>query len=258
MPVKFKLKPREGYDDDLNLIPVAEPVEDIKPEIIIPKNRIVTLDDMAADNGTYKMQEEWIGYWNDFKDGRLFASMKDMYAAFGQIQRNPGQYKNPLASLRDAFDKRWVITSTRINYKANSMQAEIIHHYGSNGHKDSIQLEIPFYDYTKIMDVLNSEVGLAYMRALFGTEDDKKDISDTLKFVSGKKEDEIFVWTPDLDGRSRIPVGAALLSYGSGEFRVYGCNIHYIGGSDFSNGGCSFGVRYASIEARKAMTSADI
>ena len=238
MPVKFELKFKPGYDSEGRRIPVELAVEEAKPEIIIPKNHVITLDEIAADNGSYKTQEEWIEYWN----GKLFASMENLYAAFGQIQQSPEQYRTLLVSLRDAFDKRWVVTSTRIKYQAGSNHAEIIHHYGSNGHEQNVNLDIPVYRGTKINDVLNSEGGMAYLKALFGTEQDKKDISDTLKFISKKKKDEIFVWTPDLDDRVSVPDRAALLGYGIDGFLVDGSNSY--------NDGRSFGVRYASDSER--------
>ena len=244
MPVKFELKFKPGYDSEGRRIPVEPIVEEAKPEIIVPKNNVITLDEIAAENGAYKTQKQWIGYWNGVKDGRLFASMKDMYAVFWQIRQSPEQYRTLLANLRDAFDKRWVVTSTRIIYQAGSTQAEIIHHYGSNGHEQNIHLEIPVYRRTKISDVLNSEGGLAYLKALFGTEQDKKDISDTLKLVSRKEKDEIFVWTPDLDGRASYPDKVALLYY-------YIDGFHVNGNDDIGSDGRSFGVRYASVRERE-------
>ncbi len=246
MPVKFVLKFKPGYDSEGRRIPVEPAVEEAKPGIIIPNNHIVTLDDIAAENGAYKTQEQWIGYWDGVKDGRLFASMKDMYAAFGQMRQSPEQYRMLLASLRDAFDKIWAVTSTRIRYRAGSTQAEIIHHYGSYRHNQNIHLEIPVYRRTKISDVLNSEGGLAYLKALFGTEQEKKDIADTLKFVSRKEKGEIFVWTPDLDGRANVPDRAALLYFDDDGFLVYGDYYIYMGSN-----GCSFGVRYASVRERE-------
>ena len=239
MPVKFELKFKPGYDSEGRRIPVEPAPEEAKAEIIIPNNHIVTLDDIAADNSSKKTQGQWIDYWNNINDGRIFASMGDMYAAFGQIRQSPEQYRTLLANLRDAFDKRWVVTSTRIIYQAGSTQAEIIHHYGSNGHEQNINLEIPVYRGTKISDVLNSADGLAYLKNLFGTEHDKKDIADTLKFVGGKEKDEIFVWTPDLDGRDSVPDRAALL-----EFIVDGLCVN--GDDSIDDDGRSFGVRYGS------------
>ncbi len=237
MPVKFELKFKPGYDSEGRRIPVEPAPEEAKPEIIVPKNNVITLDEIAAENGAYKTQKQWIGYWNGVKDGRLFASMKDMYAVFWQIRQSPEQYRTLLANLRDAFDKKLIITSTRIRYQAGSTQAEIIHHYGSNGHEQNIHLEIPVYRNTKISNVLNSEVGLAYLKALFGTEQEKKDIADTLKLVSRKEKGEIFLWTYDLDDRASFSEGAALLGY-VGDFCVYVNGIYIY---------CrSFGVRYGS------------
>ncbi|MBU0470859.1 MAG: hypothetical protein KJ598_01150, partial [Nanoarchaeota archaeon] len=144
------------------------------------------LDEVSADNGRKRTQDDWFKYWSKIKDGRVMASMGDLYTSFKLIKkmRESGTAEEQaiaqryLNSLREDFDwpgkKNWLVSSTRLIYSGNSLDTRIIHHYRSNGLEltKEVILEVPIYRGIEIEDVFSSDRGSAYLQALLDTEDD--------------------------------------------------------------------------------------
>jgi hypothetical protein len=224
------------------------------------ENRIIQLDNLSAENGSKKTQDDWVSYWNNINNfgapirGRIFASMPDYYQAFKQLKekvehgssKDKQLTKKVVDSLREDFDwpskNNWLISSTRIKYQSNTEDAQIIHHYNCNN-KSLIQqydILIPEYLGVLISDVVNDTRGLTYLQTFLGTKDNKNLIMENLEFISNKPRNEIKIWTPPLINntyttRTQRPERASGFDYGSGEF-------HVDGSSSLDNVGRSRGV----------------
>lgn len=216
------------------------------------------LDEHAADNGRKRLQPDWFDYWSNINDGRVMASMGDLYASFKIMKKmhegteqEKAKAKSLLFSLRDDFDwprkQNWLIASTRLIYSGNSLDARIVQHYRCNQPelvKETL-LEVPVYKETPVETVMSKEVGLMYMKTYFDTEDASETIIQTLEFISSKNRKDIRVWTAGwsadsesavLKNRAEFPERAAGFFYDYDLFHVDGVNFDY-------DPGCSRGVR---------------
>jgi len=216
------------------------------------------LDEVSADNGRKRTQDDWFKYWSKIKDGRVMASMGDLYTSFKLIKkmRESGTAEEQaiaqryLNSLREDFDwpgkKNWLVSSTRLIYSGNSLDARIIHHYQSNKPEltKEVTLEVPIYHETNIGDIFNDNKGSVYLQTLLDTEDDAETIISTLEFISGKRRAGITGYTAGwsqaslsdaLKQRGRFPNGAAGFDYDDDEF-------HILGSNNIGCPGCSRGV----------------
>ena len=194
------------------------------------------IDALPAENGAYKMQDQWIQYFNALKDGRVFASMPDYYPFFKQLKNSietgddNAASQAVIQSLRKDFKDRWIVSSTRIQNginPANSLEGKIIHNYGC---KDTSLVneeikEIPVYSSAGIAEVVQEQKGLEYLRAYFGTNDSAETIIQLMGFVSGKERSKIKVWTADTDARSQPTDKVAVLSYGGDGFHINGDDL---------------------------------
>ncbi len=234
----------EGLPDE---VPEHGPQGPASPVIWHPGMKCI-VDAASAENSANKIQDQWIEYWNNINDGRFFASMPDYYQFFKQLKNNieTGNNKDAsqaaMQSLREDFEDRWIVTSTRIQYginPRNSLEGKIVHHYGCNDTslvKEEIK-EIPVYRDEGITKVIQEQKGLEYLQTYFDTGDDAETIVQLMEFISGKKRNKIKVWTADTDARSSPTNRVAALSFDFGEF-------HVIGGSSLVSGGRARGVRY--------------
>ena len=199
-----------------------------------PPEPLFSLDTAAAENRAVKTQDDWITYWNTLTDGRVMASMGDFYRAGKEAD------SKLLRSLQRDFNKNFLITSTRIYYDPDSLEATIIDYVGSTV---VIPLErrttIPAYTVVRLGEVLSSATGLAYLQTLLRTSDTADEIKKTLQRLSGKTSEETRVYTP-LQGAGRNNLQrAARLWINSVRFDL-DCII------DLCNDGCSRGVRLIS------------
>lgn len=174
------------------------------------------IDLQPADNGKYRTQNQWIPFFNE--KGVAMISAPDVYRA-GQSGSD-----ELVKSLRKDFDRDYIVTSTRIIYNPNSLDAKIVHNHGSTVVKPTeSKVIVPVYqDWTKLSKVLGTEEGKAYLSALFGTKDNAENMAKTLSKLSGKSIDDNCVWTPTQDGRKDRPERAVGFDYGSGRFHVDG------------------------------------
>ena len=213
----------------------------------------IILDCHAAEKGDRRTQDEWIEYWN--KSDRVMASMADYYQYFKQLKGNNDEdkVKTLLTSLREDFDHQekgnWLISSTRLVYSKDNLDARIIQHYGFA--RDELvkeaEIKVPVYRGTPVTQVVSEGEGLAYLQTLFGTEDEGEEIIQILEFVSDRNRDVIKVWTAAVEDaytRSQYPSRAAGFDYGN--------DIFHVGGDDgLGSQGRSRGVIYPRSGATK-------
>lgn len=179
----------------------------------LPQNRVIDLQ--SADNGAVKTQDKWIHYFNE--QGKPMVSVPDVYRV--------GQEGNQrlIASLRQVFDERWLVTSTRETYEPDTLNARIIHDYGSRfAQPVSTNVLVPVYSGKPLDHVLQDNEGVAYLHAKLGTQDKPDAIEKTLVDLSGKTPDLIRIWTPDQKSRASYQERAAGFGFDVGGFHVGG------------------------------------
>ena len=150
---------------------------------------------LPGDN-EYRTQEQAIAHHNERKERML--SLPDVFQLVKE--NNTGA----IESLRTTFDPRWLVTSTRIIYNSENLSAKIIHNADSTVTKPiEINLkEVPVCRPTYIKDLIETEAGLSYIRALINNKKaTKEEIIDFLVKLSGKKEKKIRFWTPSQSSR---------------------------------------------------------
>lgn len=213
--------------------------------------RIITLDEAAADNGSTKTQNQWIGYWNTIQDGRVFSSAPDLYQAFKQLKslqegspQERQQSQSLIDSLRQDFRQSWVVTSTRLIHQPNTLDTKIIHHFGNKDPSliQQTELEVPEYLGIRLANSLSDPKLEIYLQSLLDTKDNIEEITKTLEFISNKPRPNIKIWTPPLQinqylTRQQYPERAARFGIDAGGFRVVG------GGLVDDDDGRSWGVR---------------
>jgi hypothetical protein len=213
---------------------------------LMTPERKFNLDEATVDNGTKRTQNDWFDYWENIDDGRVFASMGDLYCNFKLLKKISEEGKDQALlqrvtdKLHDDFDwsgkSNWLTTSTRVNYQSDSLEGSIIHHYRSSQSDlmDKTNLLIPEYRGTIITKVVKSGEGLHYLQTLFDTKDDAETIVQALEFISEKSRKEIQVWTAKKANhtytRKSHPKRAAGFYYLSGCFHVLGIYVMDIAG----------------------------
>jgi len=185
----------------------------------LPQNRVIGLQ--SADDGALRTQEAWITYFNELSKQRgvpiLMISAPDVYRT--------GQEGNSrlITSLRQVFDKRWLVTSTRESYEPDTLNARITHNHGSDVVKPtSKNVLVPVYSDTHLDQVLQDNDGVAYLQVKLGTQDKPDTIEKTLAELSGKRPDLIRISTPAQEGRSSYQERSADFGFGGGRFLVVG------------------------------------
>ncbi|MEK6853136.1 MAG: hypothetical protein AABX64_00460 [Nanoarchaeota archaeon] len=225
----------------------------------------LTLDEKSAENGKKKTADEWIKYWNKIKDGRVMASMGDLYANFKIIKKMresgtaEGQAKaqSYLNGLREDFiwesNEGGLIANTRLFYSANSLDARVVQHYKCKKPELTKErvIEVPVYEGTLIEEVADSGSGLTYLQTILDTEDDAEIIIQTLEFIGSKSRSDIFSWTAPTKSekyytRAKMPERAVWLNSGTGRFYL-NCSSSPISGI-----GRARRVRGASVSEQEA------
>ena len=187
----------------------------------------------------FRTQEEWVEYFN--KEKKPMISMPNVF----QLVKEKNT--EAIESLRKDFDK-WLVTSTRIIYDKENLSAKIIHNADSTVTKQKeINLkEIPYCNPTYLKELLETEGGLEYIRALIDNKATKEQIIDFFVKLSGKKEKNIRFWTPSQSSRKDKQVRSVGLYFdGFDRFVVVG--NYWFGNS----GGLSRGVIVDSAKQTK-------
>ncbi len=154
-----------------------------------------------------KNQKDWIDYFN--KKAEKMISSPDIYRAVN---------KELIESLKEDFKESWEVTSTRIIYNKENLNAEIIHDVDSKITKPKkYKVKIPVFN----GDFEENKETEKYLQALFDTKDSLDKILKTLKKFG--KDKKIRLWTPSQSNRkSREFRSVGLCFYGFGRFVVYG------------------------------------
>ncbi len=152
-----------------------------------------------------KTQKNWIDHFNN--KGEKMISVPDIYRVTN---------KTIIESLKEDFKDDWEVTSTRIIYNKDNLNAEIIHNADSKVVKPKkYKVKVP---------VLNgnfeeNKETEKYLQALFDTKDNLDKILKTLKKFG--KDKKIRLWTPDQSSRKRKPIRSVELYFsGFGGFNV--------------------------------------
>ena len=139
-------------------------------------------------------------------------------------------------SLRDDFDKSWLVTSTRIIYNPDTLDGKIVHNHGSAiVQPTERRVPVPVYQGTPLGEVLESSQGRDYLHALFNTRDSPENVEKALTALSGKGIGDTYVWTLDQASRASNPEGAAGFVFVLDGFLVFG-SYRVDGGLGLSHG----------------------
>src|SRR3989344_5273161 len=214
--------------------------DEVFPEIItLPQSNSTPLelffDSAPAENGEFKTQNDWIAYWNNIRDGRRFASLADYYQVFRQLDNalrtgssaERTAANQSIVSLRKDLREKWLLTSTRIIYQPNSLEARLIHGFGAGNPQQTSErnLTVPLCWDTPITEVYSTAEGLAYLRSLLSTDETGPVIAERLSAVSGYQPQNIKMLTPALQNngyltRRQLPERAVLLYADDQWFRL--------------------------------------
>ncbi len=177
-----------------------------------------------------KTQKDWIDYFNN--KGEKMISAPDIYRVVN---------KELIESLREDFKENWEVTSTRIIYNKDNLNAEIIHNTDSKVVKPKkYEVEIPVLD----GGFEENKETEKYLQALFDTKDNLDKILKVLKKFG--KDKKIRLWTPNQSSRKDKGVRSVVLYfYGFGGFYVNG--VSWFGSDD----GLSRGVIIDSAKQTK-------
>ena len=177
-----------------------------------------------------KTQKDWIYYFNN--KGEKMISTPNIYRATN---------KELIESLKKDFEDSLEVTSTRIIYDKDNLNAEIIHDVDSKVVKPKkCKVKIPILD----GDFEENKETEKYLQALFDTKDNIGKILKTLKKFG--KDKKLRLWTPNQSNRKERPIRSVVLDF-SGFVRFF------VGG-DFwfvSFGGLSRGVIIDSAKQSK-------
>jgi len=166
-----------------------------------------------------KTQKDWVEHFNN--KGEKMISAPDIYKS---------TKKDIIESLKADFQEKWIITSTRIIYNKDNLNAEIIHDADSTIVKPKIyNIKVPIIEGDFKQD---SETEL-YLQALFDTKDKINKILKTLKKFG---KDNLTLYTPTQSQRNDYHVCSVDLCFGCfGRFDVFGFG-RFDYGSGFSRG----------------------
>ena len=216
-----------------------------------PAEEKLLLDEHSIRSWLGKKKQDtpdgWVKYWSKIKDGRMMASMGDLYESFKLIQklRQSGTVEEQakaqlyLDSLREDFiwsgKKGGLVANTRLFYSANSLDARVVQHYKcikpELTHEQTIT--VPDYSGDRVEQIADDKTGLIYLQTILDTEDDAETIIRTLEFISGKGRSDICCWTaPTKSGkyftRTKHPERAAWFGCISNNLYLYGNrNLNY-------------------------------
>ncbi len=196
---------------------------------------------LLVGDSKYRTQKQAIDYHNQRKEVML--GLPHIFQLWKENNTEA------LESLRKNFDPRWLVLSDRIIYNSENLSAKIIHNTGSTITKPiEIEVkEIPICRPTYIKDLIETEAGIEYIRALINNKKlTKEEIINFFVELSGKKEKNIRFWTPTQSSRKDKQVRSVGLYFDDfGRFYVGGYSWF-----DFSEG-FSRGVILDSVEQTK-------
>ncbi len=144
-----------------------------------------------------RTQSELIDLFN--QSGKVMASMPDFYElAKSEDDKLLEEIKEDL----EIYDHK-IVSSTKIDYELNSLEATITHYFGSKIIKSiTRKVKIPelrrfllHKAYAEHLDIQN------YLQALFNTNDNVETIKRNLEKLIGQEAHQIQLWTPPAAAR---------------------------------------------------------
>ena len=156
-----------------------------------------------------KTQKDWIEYFNS-KNTKMI-SAPDIYNVAKK------ENKAIIESLKKDFEDNWEVTSTRIIYNKDNLNAEIIHDAESNIVKPKkYKVKVPELTGSFKQDSETEK----YLQALFDTKDSIDKILKVLKKFG--KDKQLRFWTPSQSSRKDKQVRSVELFFNFGRFGVGG------------------------------------
>ncbi len=144
-----------------------------------------------------KNQKDWIDYFNN--KGEKMISAPDIYKATN---------KELIESLKEDFKEDWEVTSSRIIYNKDNLNAEIIHDADIKVVKPKkYKVKVPILR----GDFEENKETEKYLQALFDTKDNLDKILKTLRKF--EKDRKIRLWTPNQSDRKSRPVRSVVLYF---------------------------------------------
>ncbi|MEK6969057.1 MAG: hypothetical protein AABW48_01380 [Nanoarchaeota archaeon] len=204
----------------------------------------LVLDEMAADGGQMKNQDEWIEYWKDIHDGRVMASAGDLYANFKVLKKLQEQgdteqkiiAEKYISNLRKDFNGGGLICNTWLVHDIYSSDTRILHRHGCNMPELIKETIVCVYNYDGVIfDVAQDSFGTLFLQALFDTKDKPGQIIQTLEFISEKTGKDIAVLTANFIERATSPSRTVWLGIPLGRFYL-GCNFNPASGIGTARG----------------------
>ncbi len=159
-------------------------------------------------------QNQFIAHGNT--EGIIIASVADVYRA------GKADNEDLIQSLGVDFDEDYIVTSTRIDYNADDLDALVTHYFGSTV-ATPIQTNLKIADYSSgitLNKLLKSKRGLHFMQTLINANDDAKEIERVWKNVTGKSATETNIWTPNQESRESYSTRAVFLCCNYDEFHI--------------------------------------
>ena len=167
-----------------------------------------------------KTQKDWIEYFNS-KNMKMI-SAPNIYKT---------ENKAIIESLKEDFKESWEVTSTRIIYNKDNLNAEIIHDAESNIAKPKkYQVKIPVLDGDFKQD---SEIE-KYLQALFDTKDSFDKILKVLKKFGKNKK--LRLWTPSQSSRKDQRIRSVELYFNGFVGFGVGGDVWFVGSRGLSRG----------------------
>ncbi len=170
-----------------------------------------------------KTQKDWVEYFNS-KNMKMI-SAPDIYRAAKQ------ENKAILESLKEDFEENWEVTSTRIIYNKDNLNAEIIHDADSNMTKPKkYKIKIPVSD----GDFKQDSETEKYLQALFDTKDSFDKILKVLKKFGKNKK--LRLWTPSQSSRKDQRIRSVELYFNGFVGFGVGGDVWFVGSRGLSRG----------------------
>ena len=200
--------------------------------------RLAELDIDSLVMGQRYCFNEWVSHWGTIHDGRVFASMRDIYSVISQMHDEQDRYAN--LAVQQIRRIPYIVTSTKISYAEGFSKAKITHNYGSANQSGEITIEAPDCN-SSLKDVVSTNLGMRFFQALLGTGDGAETMLGKLRFMAGAEADGILVRAPLPESLAKGPDRSAWFNGGPGCTTISEINLQAY--NHFSHG-YSLAVRY--------------
>ena len=199
-----------------------------------------------ADN-IHRTQKQAIAFHNKRKE--VFASVPNIAKLVEQ-----GEPEDIESLRKDCRGIHWLNTSSRIIYDRKNHSAKIIHNVG-NTETEQIEIkvrEIPNYADEPLSEVLSTEAGFDYLKALT-LKKTKEEIINFFTKLSDKKENKLRFWTPSQNSRADRQICSVGLYFCDFGGFIVGGDVWVGDDSGFSRGVLIESAKQTKIFSNKAI-----